>query len=119
LVVPLLQEALRALTAGYIGARIGAGTTGTARTIRIATRTERISRITTLDTDTGRIGRWLDPDTRPTGRGLDRGTRISPPTAMAITSNPIMGMATGRGGSSDHVISIIGEVPLAGDRWFG
>jgi len=44
-------------------------------------------------------------------------TRISRPTAMAITSNPILGMAPsiGNGGSSDRAISIIGEAhgPLA------
>ena len=47
LVVPSLQEALRALIAGYIGARIGAGTTGPAHTtVHIAMGMERTSRAT-------------------------------------------------------------------------
>ena len=52
LVVPSLQRALRALIAGYIGARIGAGTT------------------VTMDTDTGH-----------TSRRTDMGTRMSRPPA--------------------------------------
>lgn len=51
------------------------------------------------------------------------GTRISRTTAIALTSNPITGMATDNGGSSDRAISIIGEAhgPLAtsGDSGFG
>ena len=85
---PHCQEALRALIAGHIGARIGTGTTGPAHTIiQIAMGMER---------------------TRATV-----GTRISRTTAIALTStsNPIMGMATGNGGSSDRAIGIVGEKP--------
>jgi len=88
LAVPSLQEALPALIAGYIGARIGTGTTGPAHIIvHIAPAMERTSRMVTVD------------------------TRISHTTAIAVTSNPIMGMATGNGGSSDRAISMIGEAP--------
>src|SRR6185437_3667230 len=82
LVALSLQRALRALIAGYIGARIGKGTT------------------VTMVTDTGRTSRRTDMVTRR-------------PTAIAITSNPIQGMAPriGNGGSSDRAISIIGEAP--------
>ena len=47
------------------------------------------------------------------GRRTDMGTRISRTTAIALTStsNPIMGMATGNGGSSDRAISMVGEKP--------
>jgi hypothetical protein len=89
LVAPSLQEALRALIAGSIGARIGADTTGPAHTtVHIALGMERISRAIV-------------------------GTPISRTTAIKITSNPIMGTATGNGGSSDRAISIIGEAPWA------
>ena len=86
LVVPSLQEALPAFIAGHIGALIGADTMGT------------------MDTDTGH-----------TSRRTDMGTRTSRPLAMAITSNPILGMAPGtcHGGRSDRAISIIGEAPWA------
>jgi hypothetical protein len=46
-----------------------------------------------------------------TSRIVTVDTRISRTTAIAITSNPIMGMATGNGGSSDRTISMIGEAP--------
>jgi len=39
------------------------------------------------------------------------GTRISRTTAIALTSNPIMGMTTGNGGSSDRAVGIVGEKP--------
>ena len=47
-------------------------------------------------------------------RRMDMDRRISRPTAMAITSNPILGMAPsiGNGGSSDRAISIIGEARM-------
>jgi len=105
--------------AGPFGARIVAITTGmdTAHTtIRIATRTGRTSRITTMDTDMGRIGQRLDTDTGRTGRATD--TPISRTIAMAITGNPITGMATGNGGSSSDLISTIAELHPAGDHWF-
>jgi hypothetical protein len=89
LVAPSLQRALRALIAGSIGARIGTDTTGPAHTtVHIALGMERISRAIV-------------------------GTPISRTTAIKITSNPIMGTATGNGGSSDRAISIIGEAPWA------
>ena len=56
----------------------------------------------------------MDTDTGHTSRRMDMDRRISRPTAMAITSNPILGMAPsiGNGGSSDRAISIIGEARM-------
>ena len=89
--------------AGHIGARIGVGTT------------------VTMDPDTGHTSRRMDMDRRigvgthtgHTSRPTDMDTRISRPTAMAITSNRILGMApsTGNGGSSDRAVGIVGEKP--------
>jgi hypothetical protein len=55
----------------------------------------------------------MDTDTGHTSRRTDMGTRR--PTAIAITSNPILGMALriGNGGRCDRAISIIGEAPWA------
>ena len=99
MVVPSLQEALRASIAGYIGARIG--------TVTMDTDTGRTSRRTDMDTRSG-VGTTgtMDTDTGRTSRRTDMDTC---PPAMAITSNPILGMAIGNGGSSDRAISIIGE----------
>ena len=44
-----------------------------------------------------------------TNRHTDMDTR---PPAIAITSNPTTGMATGSGGNSDRAISIVGEAAL-------
>ena len=75
LVAPSLQQALRALTAEYIGVRIGTGTTDTGHTpIRIATAMERTSRIATTDTALGPIGRGTDTGT---SRGLGTATETS------------------------------------------
>ena len=95
--------------AGHIGAHIGVGTT------------------ITMDTDTGHTSHHMDMDMdarigvattvamdTDTSRRTDMDTRISRPTAMAITSNPILGMAPsiGNGGSSDRAISMIGEARM-------
>src|SRR5215510_13674689 len=76
LVVPSLQLALQALTAGYIGARIGAGTTGPAHTtVHIATAMERTSRIAMVDTRTSRIAMGMER-TRHITTGTSRGGRV-------------------------------------------
>jgi len=83
LVVPLLQRALQALTAGYIGARIGATITDTGHTpIRIAPAMERTSRIATTDPAMEHTSRGLG-----TATGTSRGGRAETASRSVWISN--------------------------------